>query len=244
MQAIFFDLRVRHPTIDSAPLRENQPSHGSAEPRTAHIKRDRFDALGAGSQRRVAWRTASRYLATVAFASRFGRVLCLPRKPPKKGGLKHKLRTPAAGTRISAHPLMNASRSSNPLASSQSFIELRQCRPSGAKKLRTASGAFGAAIDSQNERNTFLACAGDPLASAHATIAALIAPALVPLTCVMATLRLPSSASNTPQVYAPHEPPPCSARPIGLGAEAGRMIGLATILISLDAQRRPSVDAR
>jgi hypothetical protein len=30
-------------------------------------------------------------------------------------------------------------------------------------------------------------------------------------------------------VNAPHEPPPCSARPIGLRAGAGRLIGLATI---------------
>jgi len=82
----------------------------------------------------------------------------------------------------------------------QSFIELRQCRSSGPKKLRTTSGASGAAIDSQNERNAFLACAGDPFASAPATIAALIAPALVPLNCVMATLRLARRASNTPQV--------------------------------------------
>src|SRR6266852_4585796 len=86
------------------------------------------------------------------------------------------------------------------LASSQSFIELRQCRSSGAKKLRTTSGASGAAIDSQNERNAFLACAGDPSASALAMTAALSAPALVPLNCIMATLWLASSASNTPQV--------------------------------------------
>src|SRR5712671_3631734 len=110
----------------------------------------------------------------------------------------------------------------SPLASSQSFIELRQCRSNGPKKLRTTSGASGAAIDSQNERNAFLASAGDPLASALAMTAALIAPALVPLSCVIVMLRLASSASSTPHVYAPHEPPPCSARPIGLRAEAGR----------------------
>jgi hypothetical protein len=34
------------------------------------------------------------------------------------------------------------------LESSQSFIELRQCRSNGPKKLRTTSGASGAAIDS------------------------------------------------------------------------------------------------
>ena len=88
----------------------------------------------------------------------------------------------------------------SPLASSQSFIELRQCRSNGPKKLRTASGASGAAIDSQNERNAFLACAGDPLANALATIAALMAPALVPLSCVIRMLRLASSASSTPHV--------------------------------------------
>jgi hypothetical protein len=108
----------------------------------------------------------------------------------------------------------------SPLASSQSFIELRQCRSSGPKKLRMASGASGAAIDSQNERNAFLACAGDPLANALATIAALIAPALVPLSCVIRMLRLASSASRTPHVNAPHEPPPCSARPTGLLSRA------------------------
>ncbi len=88
----------------------------------------------------------------------------------------------------------------SPLASSQSFIELRQCRSNGPKKLRTTSGASGAAIDSQNERNAFLASAGDPLASVLAMTAALIAPALVPLSWVIVMLRLASSASSTPHV--------------------------------------------
>ena len=55
-------------------------------------------------------------------------------------------------------------------------------------------------MPSQNERSAFLACAADPVANALATIAALMAPALVPLSCAMVTLRLANRASNTPQV--------------------------------------------
>ena len=86
------------------------------------------------------------------------------------------------------------------------------------------SDAAGCAIDSQNERSAFRACAGDPFASEPATMAALIAPALVPLSCLISTLRLARSASSTPHVYAPHEPPPCSASPIGLGRGSGRTL--------------------
>src|SRR5437660_9812852 len=44
----------------------------------------------------------------------------------------------------------------------------------------------------------------------------------------MPRLRLASTASSTPHVYAPHDPPPCSARPTGLRprtAEVNRVIG-------------------
>ena len=55
-------------------------------------------------------------------------------------------------------------------------------------------------MPSQNERNVLRASAGDPLASALATIAALMAPALVPLRCAIVRLRLASKASSTPHV--------------------------------------------
>ena len=77
-------------------------------------------------------------------------------------------------------------------------------------------------IESQKERKASLARAVDPFAKAPATIAALIAPAVVPLSRATAILRLASNASNTPQVNAPHDPPPCSARPMGFRIVAGR----------------------
>ena len=52
----------------------------------------------------------------------------------------------------------------------------------------------------QNERSALRASAGEPVASALATMAALIAPALVPENCAMAIMRLASSASSTPHV--------------------------------------------
>src|SRR4051812_19371412 len=85
---------------------------------------------------------------------------------------------------------------------------------------RRAAGC--SAIESQNDRSAALACTTDPFASAPAMIAALIAPALVPLSCAMATPRLLSNASRTPQVYAPNDPPPCSAKLIGLRVPADR----------------------
>jgi len=44
--------------------------------------------------------------------------------------------------------------------------------------------------------------------SGRATMAALIAPALVPVSVETATLRLASSTSSTPHVKAPQDPPP------------------------------------
>ncbi len=65
---------------------------------------------------------------------------------------------------------------------------------------RPTSAIAGRAMRSQNERSAARACAGVPCASALATIAALIAPALVPESCAMLMLRVVSSASSTPQV--------------------------------------------
>src|SRR5689334_11846391 len=68
---------------------------------------------------------------------------------------------------------------------------------------------------SQKSRNRLRASAAEPFASALATMAALSAPALVPLSCETASVRLASTTSSTPHVYAPHEPPPCKARLTG-----------------------------
>src|ERR1700694_1700318 len=102
-----------------------------------------------------------------------------------------------------------------PLDNSHAPNDWRKLRSAGPQILRARSASAGSATRNQNARNDFLACAAEPLANALATIAALIAPALVPLNCSIAMVRLASSTSSTPQVYAPHEPPPCSASPIG-----------------------------
>ena len=111
---------------------------------------------------------------------------------------------------------------SAPLDKSHAPKESRSVRPAGPQSLRANSAWAGAAMLIQNERSDFRASVGDPFASALATMAALIAPALVPESYPMARLRLPRIASSTPQVYAPHEPSPCSARPMGLRAIIGR----------------------
>src|SRR5271168_2923185 len=63
--------------------------------------------------------------------------------------------------------------------------------------------------------------------------------ALVPLSCVIVMLRLASSASGMPMCRRPTSPA-LQRKTDGLRAGAARMNGLATVLISLDAQRRPS----
>ena len=103
-----------------------------------------------------------------------------------------------------------------PVDISHAPIDSRHLRSTGPHTSRPMSCDAGSAICIQNARNASCACAGDPFARALATIAALMAPALVPESWAMATLRLASSESRTPQVYAPHDAPPCSARPIGL----------------------------
>ena len=70
------------------------------------------------------------------------------------------------------------------------------------------SGNDGAVIRRQNAASASRARVGEPFARAPATIAALSAPALVPESCAIATRRLESKTSRTPQVYAPQEPPP------------------------------------
>ena len=105
---------------------------------------------------------------------------------------------------------------SAPVDISQAPIVSRQLRSTGPQSSRPMSCIAGRAIESQNKRSSSRACAAEPLARALATIAALIAPALVPESCATVRLRLASSESSTPQVYAPHDPPPCNARPTGL----------------------------
>src|SRR5207245_9285982 len=87
---------------------------------------------------------------------------------------------------------------SAPLDNSHPLIDLRHLRSNGPHKSPATSAIAGWARPSQNERSAFLACAGEPVANALATIAALMAPALVPLSCAMATLRLANRASNIP----------------------------------------------
>src|SRR6266403_211188 len=103
-----------------------------------------------------------------------------------------------------------------PVDISHAPIVSRQLRSTGRQSSRPMSCSAGCAIESQKERSACRACAAEPLARALATIAALMAPALVPESCATARLRLARSESSTPQVYAPHDPPPCSASPIGL----------------------------
>src|SRR5204863_1529589 len=100
----------------------------------------------------------------------------------------------------------------------------------------------GYATSSQNARSASRARLVDPRASAPATIAALIAPALVPLNCAIARLRLASTTSRTPHVYAPHDPAPCSANPTGLRIRADGWLSFMTRAAAFVASHKENRD--
>src|SRR5215472_9319540 len=89
---------------------------------------------------------------------------------------------------------------STPVDQSQAPTESRHLCSIGRHSSRAILENIGSAIACQNERTILRASAEEPFASALATMAALMAPALVPESCAMEMLRLASNASRTPQV--------------------------------------------
>ena len=87
-----------------------------------------------------------------------------------------------------------------PVVRSHVPIDSRHLRSTGDQNPRPISAAEGHAIWRQNELSASRAWLGEPRASAPATIAALMAPALAPESCATVTLRLARRVSSTPQV--------------------------------------------